>query len=215
LIGDLSVDNKAYQDERISRSIEAYVQMLSNDVYQGLAWVDPFVTLIAGTSDYTATSGEYGEIVELRLNSQGWLIERLTTAEMERMRVGTSASRAPGDVTRYSIIENTTQGLLLRFWPWPNKSDTVAALLSVLVGSLSTDSSAIPFNAPLCRAVEFFVASDLVTAATPEQLQAMIVSKDAVPVWRANAEKAVIKEKERQNRLKTVRSVTRADRGVW
>lgn len=215
LVGDLSVDNPAYQDERINRSIEAYCQTLSSEVPQGLGWTDPFITLASGTSDYTAPASEYSQIDELRLNSQGWIIERITPYQMEQFRVGTSATKAPGDPTRYSVIESTTQSMTFRFWPWPNKTDTVAALTSSLVGALSTDATAIPFVAPLCRAVEFYVAADLVASATDGQLGQMIVAKDAVPLWRSVADRAVTKEKERQNRMKSVRYVQRIDRGVW
>lgn len=214
LIGDLSVDNPAYQDERISRSIESYVQMLSSEIYQGQAWTDPFITLVNGTSDYTAPAGEYREIVELRLNSQNWIIERVTPYVMEQFRIGNSNAQTNGDPIRYTMIESTTQGMTFRFWPWPNKADTVAALTQSLVGALSTDAASIPFVAPLCRAVEFYVAADLVAAATDGQLEQMIVAKDAVPLWRSNADKAVVQEKQRQHRMKSMRSVMRQDWGA-
>lgn len=211
MVGDVGARNPAFRTERIQRSIEAYCQFLSNDLYSGQAWVTGALNLVSGTADYTMPAAEYAQISLLRLASQNWLIERVTTEAMEQYRLG--PTQTPGDPYLYATIESTAQVVTIELWPRPNKTDTVDALRSVLVGSLANDAAVIPFVAPVCRAIEFRVASDLVASATQEQAAQLQVSPSVVPIWTQVAERAIVKEKERQHALKAINSIMRRDRG--
>ena len=197
LLRDLDPGARVVPSERIWRALEATAQAWGVDVWQGPAWVTGAITVVAGTSDYTLPgSVEYAQVLELRRQSDGHLLSRRTQEQMELLRENTS--NTPSPPTDFALWELTTQVVNVRVYP--TGANVLDLLRSLIPGALSSDAATVPFNAPLARGLERFVAAEIAAS----QMARLQISEEAIKGWYDSAARALQKEKERVSAMKSV-----------
>lgn len=159
LLRDTNPQNYSIPTLEMNDAIQRRVHALAGELRLGVAYSTP-ITLVSGTSDYTlsATTNEYHGIFQLILVSQNWEIQKVTPLKMEQFRQGTTD--AAGDPYVYTLLEDAGQDVLVRFYPTPNKADTVSTLLSTIPQTF-VDATEIPFDNNAIAALEYDCAVEL------------------------------------------------------
>jgi hypothetical protein len=174
---------------------------MAQEIGLGPVWVTGAVTLVASDFDYTLpTTMEYNRVVAVQLNSQEWLLERVTPLELKAMQDGPGSSE--GTPTHYALYEDDSQQVNIWMYPTPNEADTLNILRSRVPASLTTDATVIPFSIPLLRALEKQVALESMLMMDPEERQKRKAALDQGPKWEKEAARALKLEKVRFGNLK-------------
>ena len=156
---------------------------LSTEAGHPRAWEEDFLALSVGSSDSspTTSTAQYSQIIELRLSSNGRVLDRMTVAEMERLRAGDTPPT--GEPACYTLIEGAAQVLVFRFHPQPLESDTVDALTSPLPTVGYTDATVLPFSDPFLRTIEKHAAMECVAKLPPSERERLLLDKEVLTSW--------------------------------
>lgn len=161
------------------------------------------ITLVANTYDYAAHATlQYQSITQALLNSTG---RELNYVPMEQFnayyRQDTAEPRESGEPREYTIYENTSNLVRVRFGPTPNASDTAKFHATSLPALLTADSSSIPFSNDLLRGLESACAAELVLALSPDALAKLGLDKSVAGAWTAQTERAIHDHNVRQQAM--------------
>lgn len=166
-------------DDEINRAL----QDLALDGIVGKTWTDSYVSLVANDYDYTlptASSTEYGGILAVRRNSDGYPLTKRTPATLEEMYNRASAAR--GKPEDYSLTELTDQSVVLKVGPTPGSANPPEALdimFEKLPGRVSADSDTIGLSRAGLACLELMVAAYVVEKLPEDQLASLGLSPNA------------------------------------
>lgn len=201
LSDDMDPNHYAMDSDRLNTVIESRMHLMAQECGMGATWVTGAVTLTAGDFTYTLpTTVEYQRVMAVRLNSQTWLMERITHTELLALQDG--AGDAQGDPTHYAFYEDTSQQVNIWVYPTPNASDTLDIQRAAVPSALSTDATNIPFSAPLLRALEKSAAMDAILLMDADEQARRKVTLQQAPKWEREVLRAMKLEKVRFGNLR-------------
>lgn len=210
LIHDTLTGNLAVSDERLNQMIDSANLQVGNVLGYSDTWLTSAVTLVAGTTEYSFTAGEYQTLTILRRASDKRMLRKQTMRDLEALRDG-AATDTRGSVTDYALYETTGQLIKLRVYPTPSAADTLDAFVSTTVTALSADSDAIPHSRGGVQALEYMVAAECVGSMTPEDLMDRHLSPATAAIYAKRSADLLAMEKERRTSERRLD----APRRVW
>lgn len=201
LIDDLNPNDTAIDSERLTTVLENRMHAMAQEVGLGPVWVTGAITLAANDWEYTLpTSIQYNRVLQLQLNSQEWLMERLSPVELTALRDG--SGDMTGDPTHYALFEDTSQQVNVWLAPTPVAVDTINILRSQVPAALSTDATNVSFSDPLLRALEKAAALDALLLMDQEEREKRKAVLDNVPIWNQEVRRALRLERVRVGNYK-------------
>lgn len=163
MLDDTNLGDAKFESRQITRAMEQAMHAYAELWGMGEAWVTGAVTLVTGTGDYALPSSvQYSNVRALYRNRDGYEMVKMTFSEIQALREGTSAPT--GEPAAWAPWEDTSQGVNIRLDVNPTSTyngNTLNMLRAQVPGSLSTDSTAIPFSSGGLRALEKRVAGEL------------------------------------------------------
>lgn len=131
----------------LNRMIGDEAMRVASEIGLGPTWETGAIPIVVGIYEYVLsvpTSKTYmTQLLNVRLASRNWPIQRITDEMLEGFRMGPSVSN--GFPQYVSIREKDDQTLLFRFWPIPNQTDSVDLLRSWMP-TLTADTDTIPLS---------------------------------------------------------------------
>jgi hypothetical protein len=201
LINDRNQSEYVISSPRLDRLIADRLNHIAELVGYGLEWATAAVTLAANTFDYSLPSSiQYHQIVDVVLNSRGWQLVRRGIEELNALRG--VATPATGDPTDYALFEGLTQLVTIRLYPTPASADTLNLLRSRIPIAVSADADVVSFSDNLLRALEKDVALNVLALLGDEELKQLGVSRNVIPLWSRDLERAIKAERVRIRRMK-------------
>ena len=218
---DRNPQAQAFTEPEVVHAIQAAVRLLAGEVLLGESWVDPFITVAAGTDTYAVPTGTVVDAIRfLRSASFGLEVPILGLQAFEANRNGDSAhSRGTPQIA--FITESATQAMSIILWPTPNAADTYAAYRSALpaaffnagTGTLAALPSAtvIPFDDFAFEAACCRTARQLFSRMTAETRARNMLGDGAAAEWE-NDEQRLIRSHRNRRRLQQSSNVKRTGR---
>lgn len=201
LIDDMDNNAFAIDSERLTTLMENRMQFTAADVGMGPAWVSGAVTLTASSFEYTLpTSIQYQRVMAVQLNSQEWLMERVTPLELKALQDGAGSEDA--HPTHYSLFEDASQQIHVWLFPTPSAADTLNILRAQVPAALTTDAINIPFSDPLLRAFEKACALEALLLMDEEERARRKAVLDGASKWEREINRAHRLERVRMGNLK-------------
>lgn len=199
LIRDRTKSAYAIPSHEMSRITMNAALELCSEAGIGRAWSSAFLSLSAGGYEASPTDSsiQYERIVDLKLVSQGYLLERLSPQELEERR-GIASTTASGYPRAYCLLESTAQVLVFRFWPKAAAAEPIDALLDPLPTVGYTDATTLPFGEPFLRTIEKQAAIECLRKLPQEERDRLKVDGAVVEVWARNVARGVRAEQVRQ-----------------
>jgi len=210
---DRNPQNRTFSDHELRVAIAAEVNLMAGELELGEAWDTAFLSVVAGTDAYTASSSnDYDRITFLRKQSDGLMIEIVSPERFEAYREGDTASASStGDPQVAMLYINDTGGLNVRLWPTPSANDTLDAFRAVLPTGLLTASGAIsaslaslsvPFDDAAFEALCYRVAARKFDAMTDEEKARHGLGANASATWIDAARSGLAASRRRRRRFK-------------
>lgn len=216
MLKDTNPSQYAVATYALDSTISQNLKRLAGSLGQPLAWDTSFVTLVAGTEDYTVSDAfDYHSIALFRTRSDGRLVERVSPELLERYRQGNDS--AGGGPVMCCVLEakaaaGTNRSLTVRVWPTPGEADYLDALTAEFPVAVSADTDGIPLSDLGATALEYYVAAEALMAMSDDEVARLKMSKAVVPVWEKRAEAAEYDEFVRAARLRRGRQMNRSSR---
>lgn len=219
---DRNPQSEAFSEPEYITALQSAVRVMSGDVLLGEAWIDPFITLIPGTSVYGAPAGTNVDAVRImRSNNDGRDIPVVSQVTFEQHREGDDGT-ATGMPLFAAMREGSTQGLEFMFWPVPDEAETLSAFRSALpsafftagTGKLSAlpASLTIPFDDAAFEATCLTVALDLWNRMTDERKQRNMLGPDTASDWPSRIGRLIKQSRMRRRMQQSGTHVRRARR---
>jgi len=212
LLNDTSPSDPVFSTPLMNRIIENELPIFAQRLGLQPEWVVPFIPVVAGVADYTITPAAgktHGDILMLRLNSTGWIPDRVTQAEMTALRIAPPGAIPQGQTTAWTAWESPDQVLHVRLYPVPAVADSLAAFRSSLPASLTADTTTLPFNVDQQHALEKWIGVCLLGRATEEDHAKLRLDPGYKAQLAAECEDAVHQSRGRQMQNERTSSVTR------
>ena len=203
LLGDTNGDERKISAFRYLQSIHRNMHMIAARVNMPRSSVQS-ITLVASTYEYTSLTNTPQSVGLVLLNSTGAELRPVPWEQFNAYyKQDTAEPRDSGTPSEYTIRENTSNGLVIRFGPTPNASDTVKVHIAIIPDQPSTDSTAVPFSDELARAWESAVAGELVSTISEDALKSLGVPRSSAALFFNQMEQAIRDYNRRQGRLGT------------
>lgn len=200
MLGDPNPAERVVSEFRYNTSIERNMYLVAAKANMPRSAVSS-TSLVADTYEYTI-SNTAQHVGFALLNSTGTELAPVPWEQFNAYyRQDSSSPRVSGTPKEYTVREDVSNDLIIRVGPTPDASDTLKVNLSVLPALLTTDAISIPFSEELTRALDLFVAGDVVASVSDELLAKLGVSRSAAGLWMDQGEKAVRDYNRRQSRL--------------
>ena len=195
----------AINTDRLYHVLAAQAGDLGGGPLVGEDWVTAIITLSGtGSPDFAfpATS-QIERIIHLRRASDGLLLARVSSDEIERLRQ--SASPGTGPPTHYYLFEPPSGILKARFWPRPVAADTIDALRATGASTTTyTDATSIDYSEGMCDAIEAATAAELFVCLDDATRSRLGLGAGAAGAWMSRVASGVRAERERKGRLHDV-----------
>lgn len=219
---DRNPQSEAFSEPEYVTALQSAVRVMSGDVLLGEAWIDPFITLIPGTSVYGVPAGTNIDAIRiLRSNDDGRDIPIVSQVTLEEHREGDDGTLT-GRPFVAAMREGSTQGLELMFWPVPDEAEVLSAFRSALpaafftagTGKLSAlpASLTIPFDDAAFEATCLTTALDLWNRMTDERKQRNMLGPDTASDWPSRIGRLIKQSRMRRRMQQSGTYVRRARR---
>lgn len=196
LLDDLDPDAYAISSVRMHDLLDIEMQLLASRAVLSME-ATVTITLVAGTYDYTI-SGILSNLRQAVLNSNGFPLTPLPLEELNATYFqGTAQAVGRSTPRYYALFETSAQASKMRVAPTPVAADTINLFYSVVPTALS-DTTNIPFSAPLVRVLELSCATSALSMMSPEDRQQRMLGPEAAGRWAQMAEQGLRDENWRQ-----------------
>lgn len=204
LLGDTNGDERQISSFRYLQSIHRNMHLIAARVNMPRSSVQSVSISVAGGYEYTTLTNTPQSVGLVLLNSTGAELAPVPWEQFNAYyRQDTAEPRDSGTPREYTMRENTSNGLVLRFGPTPDASDTVKVHISIIPDQPASDSTAVPFSDELARAWESAVAAELVSTIADDRLKALGVPRSAAGLFLKQMDEAIRDYNRRQGRLGT------------
>ncbi len=204
-----------WTDARCYAALTAAMQLVASQIPLGEAWVSSAFT-VADASDTgtlpVASSEEYAAIVAMRRNSDGELLTKRTSEEMDRMfwSSQTAAAASKGDLTDYAMWETAAQVVTVRFNCPANGAVAVDLKRAILPVDLTTaGTEAVPLSRWAVHAIACRAAAHAVSIMHEFELKEMRLARGGAQSFLAMSQQFIRDEEVRRNQLDSVGRVVR------
>lgn len=195
--GTKNIVNKTVLNE----SITSHMQTMAAQMGLTLAWSTSAITTTAGDRDYAlGATAEYHSILALRCQSSGQYLRKTTPEGIEKWRRGPGSNQ--GEPVEYALLEAAPssaghQEITVVLGPTPNAAYVYDILRSTVPIAMTEDTDEIPFGEVGLRALELYVAAELIETAPDEHLAEAGLSRSAARAYARRADSALYWEKVR------------------
>lgn len=213
LMNDTDPDDYAVSSPKLWRALVSKAWEWAPRFGYGETWQTAlFTTSNSGSTDFTAASGTvYGNVAHLKRASDGYQLKRESRDTIEAWHA--TIPQSTGKPSHYYLFESTAQRLTARFYPRPNESDTIDAMITVVPAESAIATDTINFSPQALDGLARCVASGIIDGMTDEQRAARVLSPDFSRRLYADGEGLKEAEIARQSRLKRMGGVAVAWRG--
>ena len=193
MLRDRNPQSEAFSEPEYVLAVQSAVRLMTGELLLGDSWIDPFITLIPGSSVYGPPAGTNIDAIRiLRSNDDGRDIPIVSQVTFEQLREGDDGTLT-GRPLYATMREGSTQGLELMFWPIPDESGTLSALRTALPAAFYTAgtgklaalpaSTSIPFDDAAFEATCLATALDLWNRMTDERKERNMLGADTASDW--------------------------------
>ena len=201
LLGDTNPDQRQVTTFRYNQSIHRHVSAIASRVYLPRIAVQS-VSLVAGTFEYTSLTATPNTVDQVILNSTGAELAPVPWEQFNAYyRQDSAEPRDSGEPREYTIRESVTNGLVIRVGPTPSEADTLKIFETTIPAQVASDTTSIPFADELRRALESFVAAEIISTLSEDRLRALGVAKSAATLYLKQGEDGIRAYNIRQGRL--------------
>lgn len=194
IINDRDPGNPIVDRERVKRLLNAVLQRVASQV--GITKTSQTVTLVTGTQAYVLdTSVEYLAVHQV-IDVNGDPLPKVELSQLHDLYEPTTTG-APQVWSEYPTASQSTsssQKTTLKIAPTPSANengDTLTVWYTAIPADVSTEASGIGFNNLLSKAIEKDVAIQLLSGATPAQLDKLGLSINVIPVWQTEVSQLI------------------------
>ena len=219
---DRNPQSEAFSDPEYIMAIQGAVRLVAGEILLGDAWVDSFITVIAGTSVYGVPAGtSIDRLLRLRFASDGREIPIVSQETFAAMRDG-DTGQTTGQPVVATLREGSTQGLEVMLWPTPQVADSISAFRTALpapfynagTGKLTALPSAtvIPFDDAAFEACCLYASMDLFQRMTEERRARQMLADTTADSWPSKAQQLITQSRHRRRRQQSGTHVRQARR---
>ena len=205
----------AFSTPEVEREMEAVLRALSgpSGLGTGQNWTTLAVT--AATDTYDMPDSEmYRQVLAIR-RDDGLPLEILTREQFDRWREGESStshsSGRPERATLYEVpsVTTTAPKLVVQFHPWPDRSETLDILRSLVPSSLGSDTHLLPFDDIGCEALAYKVAANLLAGTDDETLARLKLTRAVAGLYASEADRLVRESRIRRANMRAASRLVR------
>lgn len=201
LMRDLAPDAYAVDSDILRQAVVRQMQKLGERFGPADYWVNNAIALSdTGATEFYMAAATVGKIIEAKLESTKWHLQRLPRHVIEGLRERQTPPEG-GDPTAFYWVEGQNGISGLSLWPRPNKVDSVSVMLSTIPGDGADDDAAVPFSSLLVSAIEWRSAAQLLGTLVQEDLDRLKINPNIIPFWLSQAAEAEREESVRRARM--------------
>lgn len=202
--------NALWPDAKCYTLLTVAMQEVASELPLGEAWSLSDFTVSAGSASgtlSTASSAQYQNILELRRNSDGYLLQKLTREELDHQfwhaQVAATAGRA--DPICYAMYEDSDQTVTVKFQAPAKANTAIDVLRSIVPIDLTTaGTETVSLARWAMHATAHLAAAMALEKMSDFEVRELRLNRGAAQAMRTSAMRGIRNEEARRNQLDAV-----------